>query len=415
MPAWFLLRSQWRGRRRRQVAVGAVLAVGILFLLLSGMFLSGARQEIIRPLHDTISGDARITQGVPDLAGGLEWKDSRPVEEAVRTLPGAVAAPRWEASQVTARRDKLDNWTGGLLIGIDPSIPEEQAELAKYLVWGSLIPVQSVADPATNRVYVPLLVGESAAKRLDLHPGPGGGPNFTEILRLTSGRFANGASAPPIDREAVVVGVYRTGLDVLDRFTAFAPLDQARFLVGGMPGFPTANAVVVHGATADQVRALGLANVHIADASGVASQTMGIVLLAVGISSALVLGVLAFVLSLLLVREVGLQVARDAPALAALRAIGVPARTAAAGYAGLAVLTVAAAAVAAVLVATLVALFAPALTVAAAGVHLQIPWRLDPLSLGLAVAAALVLAAVASLASLRRTRRATAADQLRSA
>ncbi|MES2153827.1 MAG: FtsX-like permease family protein [bacterium] len=412
MPLRLLVRGQWRSRRRRQLAVGATLAVGLLAVLCVGMLLDGAREAIIRPVHDTLSGDVRVTAGSSDLAAGLPWADARPVQAEIRVIPGAVAAPRWEASHVTARQDRVENWTAGILVGIDPTIVEEQAPLQGYLVWGTTLPTAPPIDPRTQLAYVPLLVGEEAARRLDLHPGPGGGPNFAEALRITSGRFVSGTSAPPLDRPAVVVGVFRSGLDALDRFVAFAPIGDARFLSGRGEGDPSANAIVVHGASLGQVQALGL-GLEAQDADGVARVAMGLVLAVVDVAAIAVLALVTVLLAVLLVREVSLQVARDAPAIAALRAIGVPARTIAGSYTVLAGLTVAGAVATATLVAIAIAWFAPSISVLGHGLAIHVPWVLRAAPLVAMAVAAVALAVAAALAASRRLARLNVAEALR--
>ncbi len=376
------------------------------------MLLRGAQEAIVRPVRDTLSGDVRVTQDSADFAGGTTWVDSRPIEERLHTIPGAVAAARWEASQVTARSDRLENWTGGLLVGIDPSNAHEQEAIRSYLVWGDVLPIASTIDPATQLAYVPLLVGEEAAKRLDLHPGHGGGANFTELLRITSGRLPDGPNSAPLNRPAVVVGVFRSGLEVLDRFAVFAPIDDVRFLVGYRPGDSSANAIVVHGATLEQVEALGL-DVEAQDADGVARQTIGL-LLTIADSAALLAVMLCFgILALLLVREVVMQVTRDGPAVAALRAIGVPARTILASYAGLAAITVALAAVAAGLLATALALLGPPLPIRGNGLSVDIHWHLDWAPVLGVIVGAVLLAAVGAVAAGVRLGRLNVAEALR--
>lgn len=412
MLARFLLRSQWHARRGRQLVVGASLATGLIAILAASMLLQGAEQAMVRPLHDVISGDVRVTQGSPDLAGGSPWPDARPIQEAIRTIPGAVAASRWEASQVTARSDRIENWTGGLLIGIDPTLAAEQDPLRPYLAWGSTLPTVSTADPATHFVYVPLLVGESAARRLDLHPGPGGGANFSEVLTITSGRFPVGSSEP-LASKAVVVGVFRSGLEALDRFAVFAPIEDVRFLVGGQRGDSSANALVIHGASLAEIEALHIQGAIAEDAGGVARQVMGLVLVVMDIAAGLAMGVVALLLTLLVAREVSLQVTRDAQTVAALRAIGVPLRSILLSYVGLAVATAAVAALFAAAVALMVAWFAPAVSVHTSGLALDIGWILPWQAVVAAVTSAVFVAALAAWAAAGRLARPTVADALR--
>ncbi len=414
MPARLLLRGQWRARRRRQLWVGASLAVGFVALFAASMLLDGAQHAVLQPLHDTLSGDVRITQGSGDIAGGTRWADVRPLQDKIGMIPGASSSPRWEASQVTARQDRLENWTGGLLIGIEPSMQAEQDPLRPYLSWGNLLPTTSTEDPATHHVYVPLLVGEAAARRLDLHPGPGGRVNFSEVLTVSSGRLA-GAGRQPVYSEAVVVGIFASGLDSLDRFAVFAPIEDVRFLVGDREGDPSANALIVHGASLTQIEALGVPGIYAEDAHGVAGQTIGIVLLTVDVAATLALVILIGVLALLVVREVGLQVTRDAPAVAALRAIGVPMRSILGSYVGLSAATVGAAALVAAAIAVGLALFAPPVHVSGRGLTLAVTWRLQWTQVAVLVASAVVVAALGAAVAARRLAKGSVAEALRPA
>ncbi|MEA3190770.1 MAG: hypothetical protein QOD77_1352 [Thermoplasmata archaeon] len=412
MPARLLLRGQWRRRAGRQLWLGAALALGLLAFFLVGMALAGAEESVVEPLRATVVGDVRVTQGSVDMAGGEAWPDARGVLERLRA-PGVVAAPRLEASHVTVREDQQDNWTAGLLLGIDARLPAEQAALADRLVWGTVLPAGSLLAP-DGRAVVPLLLGEPAARRLGV-VGPG--PDFAHPLKLSSGRFA-GRDALPITADAVVVGVYRSGLEPLDRFTAFAPIGDVRHLVGGNAGDPSANAIVLHGAGADAGQAeaalAGLPGIQVQGARAFAQGYMGGLLAVLGIAGGLALALFTVVLGVWLLHEVATQLSRDAGVVAGLRAIGLPFRSIVAAYAGLSVATVGAAALAAAVVAVLVSWLAPSVSVETGGLQVTVAWRLRAVDLAWSLLAAVALAAAATWLAARRLARVNVAEALRS-
>jgi ABC-type lipoprotein release transport system permease subunit len=315
MPARLLLRGQWRRRGGRAFWLGGSLALGLLAFFLVGMALAGAEESVVDPVRDTVAGDVRVTQGTTDMAGGAVWADVRDTLDALRPA-GGTAAPRYEASHVTVRDGTQDNWTAGLLLGIDPAFAAEQEGLAGRLLWGTALPSTSLLDPQ-GHAFVPLVVGEPAARRLGV-VGPG--PDFAHPLKLSSGRFAGGSSLP-ITADAVVVGVYRTGLEPLDRFTAFAPIGDVRALVGGRPGDPSANAIVLHGADgADASAVASLApGLKVEGAEAFARAYMGGLLVVLQVAGALALTLFTVVLGTWLLHDVATQLTRDAPVIAGLR------------------------------------------------------------------------------------------------
>lgn len=408
MPARLLLRGQWRRRRGRQLWLGAALALGLLAYFLVGMALAGAEESLVEPLRATVAGDVRVTQGTTDMAGGAPWSDVRDELDLLRA-PGVVAAPRMEASHVTVREGREDNWTAGLLLGIDPGIPAEQAGVAQRLVWGTVLPTGSVLAP-DGRALVPLVLGEPAARRLGVE-GPG--PDFAHPLRISSGRFADGESLP-ITADAVVVGVYRSGLEPLDRFTAFAPIGEVRHLVGGHPGDPSANAIVLHGPAADADAAARAApSLKVQGVRDFARGYMGGLLAVLGLAGGLALALFTVVLGVWLLHEVATQLSRDAGVVAGLRAIGLPFRAIVAAYAGLAAGTVGAAALAAAAAALLVAAFAPSVAVETGGLLVTVAWRLRLVDLLWSLLAATALAAAATWLAARRLARLNVAEALR--
>lgn len=411
--ASLVARGQWRIQGRRQLALAASFAAGLLAFFLIAMLLQGAQDGAVRPLRDLLTADARITWGNSEVAGGMPIDDHREVASRLRTLEGVVVAPRWEASQVTVRRDEPGNWTGGLLVGLDPGITPEGEAIGPYLLWGSFLPTTSLADPATGRVYVPLVVGEAAARRLNLTRNDDGSPDFSQVLVVTSGRFAHANDMRPLSVEAVVVGIFATGIDSLDRFTAFVPIEEARRLVGDRPGDPTANAILVYGHGPRQVDALGIEGAQAQDATSFANGVMGSFLLLLRVAGGLAVALVLVLLGVWLVHEVGTMVLRDRPVVAALRAIGIPFATILRGYVFLVAATIGAAWLAAALAALLVTALAPPLWFSAHSLHIHIPWRLHAWPLLWSLAAASTLAFLGTWSAARRLATVDVAEALR--
>lgn len=391
-----LVRGLFRSRWPRYATLAAAFFVGLLAFFLVVSLADGTRGALVEPLAATVTGDVRVTQDSSDLAGGTRWVDHRATTASLDRIPGGDASPRFESSYISVRGDEFENWSAGLLIGVEPGAAQEAAALEPYMLWGTPITALDVFQPDTNRAYAPLVLGQPAFERLNLTANPDGSPLYNQTLTLTSGRTLNEGGVPiPLTMDCVVVGVFATGLEPLDKFTAYVPIQTARVLAGHLENDPTANAIVVRGAGEDAVRAaLGdTPGAQTESADDFAFGYMGSMLVVIYAAGGAALAIFLAALLTWLSHETGVLVRVDQAVISSLRAVGVADRAIQGSYALLLGSAVVAGAAAAVVVTLLVGAFAPPLRITLEGVEAAVPLGIHPFAL--LVVAGLSIGAVA--------------------
>lgn len=412
-----LARGQFRARSRRYLLLAMVFAIGLFGFFGLVSVVEGTREAITAPLAATVSGDLRVTRGTADLGAGKGWDDPNAVVQELRQAGGTVSV-RLESTFITVRGESFADNSAGLLVGIDPQDPDEAGRIERYMEWGERLSGREVFAPDTGRAYTPILIGKPTVGRLNLTLPEDGSPVFDDPLTLTSGHLQSGPGSLPITLRVVVVGVFDTGLEPLDKFTAFVPIEAARLLLGHNEKDPVVNTFVITGGDIDRAATLA----HRLDpetetrtSEAFAFDYIGGVLVLAYAAGALTLAVFLAVLLVWLVHETGVLVRADGPIVSSLRAIGVPVRTVVAAYTVLLVACVLAGALAAALVTGLLALFAPPIPVMTTEARLTIPWAVRPLAF-LLVGVAVALASVASVwATGRRLSRLNILDGMRGA
>jgi ABC-type lipoprotein release transport system permease subunit len=408
-----LVRGHVRTRWRRYAMVAASFGIGLFAFFLVVMVADGARQAISAPLSATIVGDVRVTNGTTDVAGGNLWEDYRPAAAELERAGGAVSI-RYESTYITILGQEIENWSAGLLLGVDPADAREAQRLQPYIEWGTSVDSINVYDPRDGRAYVPVVVGRPAVGRLNLTLNASGEPDFDQVLTLTSGRLTAGGSIP-LTVDCVVVGVFGTGLEPLDRFTAFMPIQSARVLSGHQENDPVANAMVVEtgepAALADRARSeMGL---EAQTADEFAFGYMGSLLVVLYVAAALALALFLGALLVWLVHETGSLVRTDAAVISSLRAIGVPSRDIQRSYTVLVAASIAVGAVAAIAVTVLMATVAPAIRWTLEGLDATIPWRVHPVAVVTVTLIVMVASAAAAWLTARRVQRLNILEGLR--
>lgn len=320
-----LARGHLRARWRRHVALAVVFLLGLLAFTAVLSVLAGARDSLVAPLRATISGPVRVTENTTDLGGGRVWHDYRPIQSQLERATASAAIPRFESSYITVQGADIEHWSAGLLVGLDPARDPRVADARAYLTWGRMLPDTYVYDE-NGTAHVPLVLGHAAVKRLNLSLPGSGRPDFASPLTITSGHSVGGSSNFPLTIEAVIVGVFSTGLDPLDKFSAFIPIQHARYLAGYAEEDPVANAFLLEAsdpAAADRaVERLGFKS---QTSHEYALTYMGSMLVVLYGAAALGLALFLLILLVWTVHETSAFLRQDEPVLASLRAIGVPA------------------------------------------------------------------------------------------
>jgi ABC-type lipoprotein release transport system permease subunit len=195
-----------------------------------------------------------------------------------------------------------------------------------------------------------------------------------------------------------VVGVFDTGLDPLDRFTLYMPIQAARDLAGHGQNAPTANALVLRDGDVAAGKAWARDNGYdSATAKAFGKQYFGGILI--------VLDAVAIAASAAVLLVLALWILHDT-------AVGVPLRSLVAAYMAPAAITALLGAAIAVLVAVVWSLAAPPLHLDAPGLGAELAWTLQPVQL-LGPAAAVVLASAAAGLAARHIGRLDPAEALR--
>lgn len=418
-----LVRGHLRTRWRRYALVATSFGFGLFSFFLVLMVVQGAEEAIVRPIGSTLTGELRVTQGSKDMASGRTMDDYRALAAEFDRLPGARVDARLESNYITLQQSSFgeanyDNWSAGLLLGIDSSSADERGALGPYMKWGSPIQSDRVFDPETGKAYPPLVLGVPAVRRLNITLNETGQPDFSQVLTLTSGRTQGGSTVPFfLTVECVLVGVFDTGLEPIDKFTAFVPLPAARLLAGRLEGDPVANALIVRGSSEEAVESAARAHkdVLVVSAGEFAFGYMGSLLVVLYAAAAIGLGLFLGVLLVWLVHQTGALVRSDQAVVSSLQAIGIPSRQIRRGYASLSTAAVGAGAIGALLLATVLALVMPPIRWSLSGLHADIPWRVHPLAVLLVGVAAIVAAFATSFTVARRLQRVNILDGLRRA
>ncbi len=413
-----LVRAHLRSRWKRYTLVAASFGLGLFAFFLVVMVTQGAQEAIVQPIEATLTGDVRVTNGTKELGAGAVLPDFRPLQARLEESTGASVTPRLESSYITIQGTAYANWSAGLLLGIDPMRSEEREAISPYMVWGRPLEGDLVFHPTTHKGYAPLLLGEPAVERLNLTLNASGEALFDQILILTSGRTIGEGNVPFLLRmDCVVVGVFKTGLEPLDKFTAYMPLASARTLAGFNEGDPVANALVLRGTgvDVDAVRAelRDAPELHAISSEEFSFGYMGSVLVILYAAATIGLALFLTVLFVWLLHETAVLVRMDQTVLASLRAVGVPARQIALSYSSLTALAVAGGALAALLITLVLGWTAPPIRWELEGISARIPWRVHGVALSLVTGVAVLASLFGAWAAARRVQQLNILEGLR--
>lgn len=410
-----LVRGHWRSRRKRYVALAGALGFGLASFFAFLMLVEGARASLIAPLESTLTGPVRVTNGTDDLGGGTAWPDYRSAAADLSNRFDATVVERYESNYITVRGETYENWSAGLLVGVDPQRDIEIANYGRYVTWGSPLTGDFVFAP-DGRGYAPLVVGAEAAKRLDLPMNISGKPDFDHRLIITSGHaIAEGTTPIPLVIEAVVVGVFQTGLDPLDKFTAFIPIGHARFLAGFAENDPVANAFLIQTDDPSGVSSTVRSEMNLEAVSSeeFAFEYMGSMLLVIYIAGGLGLALFLVILLVWVAHDTQSSLRQDQGVISSLRAIGISAPIIRRGYVGLTTACVAAGALASLILMTTLAPILPPVRWSLSGLDAAISLRSRPLWMLVITLATIVAALIVSSLTARRIARLNILDGLR--
>lgn len=256
-----LLRSEL-GRRRRVYALlfGVFLAATTGLSVLLGA-VDGIEDSIGRGIHDTVSADHRLTLVKPErLAEGPVFENATATGARIASaVPGSTVAPRIEFDAIFLHTDRYEDFEAGLVVGVDPTRDEAVVDVGRFLTRGRLLDGQNVW--VGGKPYPQIVIGEVMLKSMNMSVY-NGTLSPANVVNVTAGRLvANSSGAVrPVVREAVVVGVYESGILPLDRSVVFVHIETARELLRVNLMRDAATLLVVDAPGGADVRAAAEAN-----------------------------------------------------------------------------------------------------------------------------------------------------------
>lgn len=326
--AWSLLIASELRRRRDTYAllVGVFLlattALGLIVGSVNGV-LAGVGVEI----RDTLSSDARLVRGDATNLGGGRFVDNADAQASeLRALSGAAVAPRIEVQGVLLHEGAAyEEFDSGLLIGVDPARDALVADVPSRLVAGRWIDAESVWIGGAP--YAQLVVGADMLRAHGMTVFDGS-LRASDLLNVTAGRFdADSGALRPVTKTGIVVGVFETGFNPIDRRTVYLHIGAARELLRAQFEPAAANVLLAKGgdpqALAQAARADGF---ETASHERFREHYLGAVLAPLRAFTALVTLVVLALAGGWVAHVVAGAVLGDRRRIAVLRALGVPAR-----------------------------------------------------------------------------------------
>lgn len=435
-----LSRGWFRGRRGGWLGTSSVLAATLVLLLLVTALFAGMEAETEQRVGDVFTGDLRVTPVEQGVFGPGRFQ---PASEAVATL-GDGATVRMESQMVLSRRPFESILTQGdetvviptpggsggsdsVALGVLIGAQHQDAAVAKhfdpYLVAGRLPgawagpdaePAQTI-ELAVSMKTIRTFLTASERQELDAAADP-----MTVVrplvLDLTAGVARDGDYRNDVYRHrARVVGLFDTGVDTLDSFTALGPIEATRFLLGHEIDQDIANVLVVDGPTGGARAVAADEGWAVEGRHDFTERYLGQLIQALQTLSVLTASVLFTIPAFLVAHGVERVLEAQRREVAVLRAVGVPGRSirAALGRLVWLMMTIAIVAAGAIVAALGVALHGVLPQWRAAPLPLDV--HFTPVMVGAALAVAIASVALAYWIAVRSQRRMNVTVALRTA
>lgn len=335
-------RAEWRARRR------AYLVLLVLFAATSGTYavvlslVGGLEDNIGGELSDNLAADIRVSNGAQGVADGEDiagWRDVS--TRLAAAAPDARVAPRLELEALFAHgggfatgRSEEPNVarSAGILVGIDGPADAEVADIGRYLTRGVRIDEAPAYETPRGERLVPIIVGERFLETTNATVADGAF-SWRAVFNFTAGRLENGQL---VVERGIVVGAYSTGFRMIDRAVVYAPRGDVARLVGGHPGDPPANVLLVATHHPETVaRAAAEAGFTTMDAAEFRETYLGPVFDTVRAVAWAVVAMLTLMTAGWFAHTLGHHVRADRRKIATLRAIGIPTEAFTRMYVGL--------------------------------------------------------------------------------
>lgn len=328
-----LAQAEWRARRSRYLALGALLAAtaAASFLVLS--VVNGLEEGIGAEISQTLGGDVRIALNKTGLGDGSFIDDYEDVQARLRAVdPRAIFAPRLETQAIflkdadfTASSDALPGHrAAAVIIGIDAAKDGKVLDMDGLVVDGRAREAlaQEWRGPTGERL-VPLLVGRSFLEtgNASVYNGTF---SWSSVYNFSAGHIENNQM---VRSKGIVVGVYETGFRMIDRLVVYAPRGEVARLLGEFPTDPPANVILAKTATpralADGASERGF---EVAVAQDFREAYLAPVFVNVRVAAWAIVALLAVMTAGWMGYTIAHHVHEDRRKIATLRAVGIPAR-----------------------------------------------------------------------------------------
>jgi ABC-type lipoprotein release transport system permease subunit len=352
--ARLLARGWRRGSRRWYQATTLVLAAALTVLLTASAVMGGIQQETRQRVGDFFTDELRVTptpstgaippgmfEDAPNAAAQLGPSERVRMQlesQFVVSRRGFIQAALSETEQFPI--DAGGEGGGrkaialGVVIGMDFGDEVARKASERHLVVGSL------PSPSTGSDSMQLVMSLERFRRflepeeqqeLTWPPGPDTLRRFrfdTTAATLVDNRTL-ADRGDILRRASVLVGLYETGVELLDSLTYLAPIEEVRRLLGHEPDAPMANVLLVSGSGGAVQRAHAAADARgwgAQDAGGFTEAHLGQLVRAVRTLTTLSAVSLFLVPAFLLLFGLTRQLETHQREIAVCRAIGVPAR-----------------------------------------------------------------------------------------
>ncbi len=264
-----LARGWRRGAAKWYIGTSAVLGLSItLLLLISGLF-AGMQAETQQRVADFYTDDVRITPAGLSAIPSRDFFDLNATLDTVRGHEDTNGvAVHYESQGILSRRGFLDaalteddqfqvgaggrEGDGDEIIALGALIGREAGgadtpDLMRHIVSGGL------PAKGDGKGSIPLVMSLdrldqflTAEERADLPwPPPISGVKSLSFEITAAVVVGEGETRDVIRRPAHIVGLYDSGVDVLDSFTFIAPIEDVRQLNDIAPNAPAANVLLV--------------------------------------------------------------------------------------------------------------------------------------------------------------------------
>lgn len=277
-----VLARGWRGGARKwYISTSMVLAGSVTLLLLVNGLFAGMQSETEERISDFYTEDVRVTVTGVGAIPPTPFPDLQQATAAL-TRHGGDAVIHLEAQGVVSRRSFVEAVgeddqfnldapgsdgdgdsvvTLGALVGIEMDDLASRTPIDQHLVAGRL------PSKGTGEGSIPVVLSLdrldaflTSQERAALGSWP---PLMAEVADLTfelTSAVVQPGRDDVIRRPGHLVGLFDSGVDVLDAFTYVIPIEDARQLLGHEPRDPVANVILVRGGDEAGTHAVAEAN-----------------------------------------------------------------------------------------------------------------------------------------------------------